>query len=191
MFQQRFGLISLRPPPLLGWKQLFHTLFLTNNFSTRLNPMQNFILPMECSFSSLQLLMGLRNGPKPLFGWKQLFQTQFLTNKFSTGPNWIIITPSMNTYVFEYEVVKYDFGIWNHIRTPKVCKCERKWCSTWLVSHPSTDRAHYGLTSVKDFHWLKKWATKAHMQHIVKQLDLNSILSMQVQVWVPREQFQV
>ena len=153
--------------------------------------MQNFILPMECSFSSLQLLMGLRNGPKPLFGWKQLFQTQFLTNKFSTGPNWIIITPSMNTYVFEYEVVKYDFGIWNHIRTPKVCKCERKWCSTWLVSHPSTDRAHYGLTSVKDFHWLKKWATKAHMQHIVKQLDLNSILSMQVQVWVPREQFQV
>ena len=87
------------PKPLLGWKQLFHTLFLTNNFSTRLNPMQNFILPMECSFSSLQLLMGLRNGPKPLFGWKQLFQTQFLTNKFSTGPNWIIITPLMNTCV--------------------------------------------------------------------------------------------
>ena len=69
--------------PLLGWKRLFHTLFLTNNFTIRLQPMQNFIIPMECSFSGLEELMGLRNGPKPLLGWKQLFHTLFLTNNFS------------------------------------------------------------------------------------------------------------
>ena len=54
----------------------------------------------------------------------------------------------------------WDFAIWNHIWTPKVCKCERKWCSTWSVSHPSTNRAHYDLTSVNDFRWRKNWATQ-------------------------------
>ena len=31
----------------LAWKQLFHTLFTTNNLSRRLNPMQNFILDID------------------------------------------------------------------------------------------------------------------------------------------------
>ena len=102
-------LIGLRndPNPLLGWKQLFHTLCLTNNFSTRLNPMQNFILPMECSFSSLQLLIGLRNSPKPLLGWKQLFHTLCLTNNFSTRLN-----PKQNLF-YQWNVLSQACSCWS------------------------------------------------------------------------------
>ena len=45
-----------------AWKQLFHTLFPANNISTRLNPMQNRILAMECLIFVFEALLQV-SGP--------------------------------------------------------------------------------------------------------------------------------
>jgi len=46
--------------------------------------MQNFILPMECSFSGLQELMGLRNGP---FRLKTAISHNFSARGIQTRPD--------------------------------------------------------------------------------------------------------
>ena len=70
-----------------AWKQLIQTLFPTNNISTRLNPMQNLILSMECSFTALWLLWGPRNGRKPVFSLKTAISHSFPPKNISTRLN--------------------------------------------------------------------------------------------------------